>query len=236
MIKMAYGRAGAPWEFNLRDVFRWCKVIVYFQETHWSPEKFVDMIYLQRLRNQTDRDQVAARFLSIFGVDVSVTKFPRFRSSPITIQIGKACLSRKKTSNALLSPYPRGLGRQLEHIGVCVEMNWPCLLVGRSGSGKSKAIRWLASATGNNLRELVLNSSTDATELLGCYEQIDFGRWGQKYLIRIFEHVSEAMSICLSSSAVSRSTISALESQKWALKNNSDADLIKTAEGILSFL
>ena len=32
MVKMAYGRAGAPWEFNLRDVFRWCDVIVNFQE------------------------------------------------------------------------------------------------------------------------------------------------------------------------------------------------------------
>ena len=63
MIKMAYGRAGAPWEFNLRDVFRWCKVVVHFQETHWSPEKFVDMIYLQRLRSQSDREEVIAKFL-----------------------------------------------------------------------------------------------------------------------------------------------------------------------------
>ena len=236
MVKMAYGRAGAPWEFNLRDVFRWCDVIVNFQENNWAPEEFVDMMYLQRLRNQSDRDQVAARFSEIFGVGVSVNNYPKFRSLLTTIQIGKVCLSRKSSSNTISSPYPRGLGRRLEHIGICVEMNWPCLLVGPSGSGKSKTIRWLASATGNNLRELVLNSSTDATELLGCYEQIDFGRWGQKYLSKVLKHVSQAMRVCLTTNDVSRENYSILESKKWALRKQKTTNFVQTVEEILSHL
>merc|ERR1711991_571669 len=64
----------------------------------------------------------------------------------------------------------------------CVEMSWPSLLVGPSGSGKTCAVRWLANITGNSLREIVLNNSTDATELLGCYEQISKKQRRQKYI------------------------------------------------------
>ena len=27
MVNKIYGRQGSPWEFNLRDIFRWCEVM-----------------------------------------------------------------------------------------------------------------------------------------------------------------------------------------------------------------
>lgn len=30
MISMLYGRQGAPWEFNLRDLLRWCECVDSF--------------------------------------------------------------------------------------------------------------------------------------------------------------------------------------------------------------
>ena len=52
-----------------------------------------------------------------------------------------------------------------------VRLRWPVLLVGPSGSGKRRAIRALASATGRQLVEFSATSSTDSTELLGSFEQ-----------------------------------------------------------------
>ena len=54
MVAKKYGRQGAPWEFNLRDVFRWCELLTRRQCGHFDPSKGIDMIYLQRFRCADD--------------------------------------------------------------------------------------------------------------------------------------------------------------------------------------
>ena len=49
------GAAGRPWEFNLRDILRWCELIDS-DPRDASQSFFVDMLYLQRLRSHEDRD------------------------------------------------------------------------------------------------------------------------------------------------------------------------------------
>eukprot|EP00903_Cladosiphon_okamuranus_P014927 g13820.t2 len=79
-----YGRRGSPWEFNLRDVFRWCEVMVREQQplssssstsvsstlvvdtATWEPWLLVDSLYIQRMRTRADRDAVLARFREAF--------------------------------------------------------------------------------------------------------------------------------------------------------------------------
>ena len=58
----------------------------------------------------------------------------------------------------------------------CVLNSWPVALIGASGSGKTSMVRLLAELTNNKLLEFPMTASTDATELLGCFEQIDISR------------------------------------------------------------
>ena len=79
-----YGRRGSPWEFNLRDVFRWCELMITEQscsdghrggdmdvdpdscEARWEPWLVVDTLYVQRMRTEGDRQALLARFKEAF--------------------------------------------------------------------------------------------------------------------------------------------------------------------------
>jgi len=53
------------------------------------------------------------------------------------------------------------------------DLNCPVLLVGNPAVGKRSIIRWLAGAVGMPLQEVPLTPAMDASELLGCFEQVD---------------------------------------------------------------
>lgn len=79
-----YGRRGSPWEFNLRDVFRWCELMLREQDSlpnahsssssraaagadaAWEPWLLVDSLYIQRMRTRADRDAILVRFREAF--------------------------------------------------------------------------------------------------------------------------------------------------------------------------
>lgn len=76
-----YGRRGSPWEFNLRDVFRWCELMLREQSlpssstsgggsrgsgVGWEPWLLVDTLYVQRMRTRGDREAILARFREAF--------------------------------------------------------------------------------------------------------------------------------------------------------------------------
>jgi midasin len=61
----------------------------------------------------------------------------------------------------------------LEVLSLCIEKAWPCILVGPSGSGKTSMIRTLACIIGAPLQEFSMSGDTDATDILGGYEQRD---------------------------------------------------------------
>ena len=115
MVEMKYGIQGSPWEFNLRDVLRWCHLITHFQihrNVPPKPEKFLDLIYLQRFRSTKDRQHVLELFHQVFGYDFSVDLKPYYNISPSHIQIGSSFLPRgsslcspsSETVNLLLLP------------------------------------------------------------------------------------------------------------------------------------
>lgn len=51
-------------------------------------------------------------------------------------------------------------------------MNWMCVLVGRSCTGKTSLVRMLASLLGVSLVEFSVNNSTDTSDLLGGFEKV----------------------------------------------------------------
>lgn len=62
--------------------------------------------------------------------------------------------------------------KHLEAIAKCIEMNWMCILVGKSCTGKTTLVRMLANLLGVNLVEFSVNNSTDTSDLLGGFEKV----------------------------------------------------------------
>lgn len=178
-----YGQLGSPWEFNLRDIFRWCDLVAHsYKETgKVDCDKFVDTIYTQRLRSENDRSLLIERYQECFGKSSNFTKSKKFCISDEHIIVGNGKAER---NGKILTPsdemlngdepfYLRGLLRPLEAITFCVKMKWPCLLVGPPASGKSTVLRILAESCNAKLEEIVLTPSSDVNELIGTFEQID---------------------------------------------------------------
>ncbi|TMW64993.1 hypothetical protein Poli38472_009160 [Pythium oligandrum] len=181
-----YGRLGAPWEFNLRDVFRFCELLQQHDALFSAkPEAllealqyYVHIIYLERMRSQHDREFVARRFEQFFKVKPSNLDNVSLRIEDSFVQIGRAFLPRQDQLRLgrVVPPVFNFLLKPMEALVHCVNLNWPALLVGAPGSGKTSAVRLLAALSGNTLHELGMSAGTDATELLGCFEQVDLGR------------------------------------------------------------
>ena len=56
VVLRRFGARGSPWDFNLRDLFRWCELMQAEQRApHWQPWAFVDALFLQRMRTADDR-------------------------------------------------------------------------------------------------------------------------------------------------------------------------------------
>lgn len=184
MVACKYGRMGAPWEFNLRDVFRFCELLERQQIASGSPEELqalsylVNFIYVERMRTARDRAAISIRFEEFFGVKPMDLRNVSLRVSEEQVAIGSAVLERRARLRVprVSSPLFNFLLKPMEALVHCVNMNWPALLVGPPASGKTSSVRLLAALSGNTLHELGMSAGTDATELLGCFEQVDVGR------------------------------------------------------------
>ncbi|KAJ2805495.1 AAA ATPase midasin, partial [Coemansia guatemalensis] len=185
MVRRQFGAAGAPWEFNLRDVNRLMELAR--AESALGPGRrpaaeAVRMLYVHRMRTPHDRDCVRRLFAEVFGRALE-QPVPPVHVTAELLQIGGAVLPRLPRSaggSALASVSRlRSLHSQLpyaESLARCLEMRWMPILVGAAGTGKTALVRWLAQATGNHLVEFSMNASVDTSELLGGFEQVDVQR------------------------------------------------------------
>ena len=177
-----YGQQGSPWEFNLRDIFRWCQLLQSHGANMDSERaaKFADMLYTQRLRTNHDRSLITKRLHAHFG-DASENSYPRLEITHDHVLIGNTSLKRYLSSSHWLDvptmpkaeSFSQSLLRPMEAVACCIHMDWPCLLVGPSSSGKSVILKTLADSCNVHLETLAMTSSTDVTELIGCFEQTD---------------------------------------------------------------
>ena len=89
-----FGTRGAPWDFNLRDVFRWCELMLAEQQPpHWQPWQFVDSIFLQRMRTEDDRRAVIGLYAATVG-GIDAAHHPELQPSYLVsrerLQVGSA--------------------------------------------------------------------------------------------------------------------------------------------------
>lgn len=59
IVERRWGQKGSPWEFNLRDMFRWCQLMQADQSPgFFSPGQHVALVYSDRMRTEADKAQV----------------------------------------------------------------------------------------------------------------------------------------------------------------------------------
>lgn len=189
----AIGYQGGPWEFNLRDSFRWLHLITR-QHTRLlakSAIDFQDLMILQRLRTTDDIVAVSRLLQSIMQyANRPHDYFSLLGSSFLQVGVGllpkSTALSRSAPQQHFGKPPNR---RYLESMMLCVENNWPCLLVGSSGSGKTYAITQLASILGAEITTIPLNTDMDTVDLIGGYGQAD----PQRNLTDFLKHLKKCL-------------------------------------------
>nr|XP_039270627.1 midasin-like [Styela clava] len=168
-----WGHVGGPWEFNLRDMIRWCELILTAHNGFY-PEKFVYLIYCERLQSVLDRQKMFSSFYEVFGKK-AYRPSCIFHLSSNVLQIGNVTLEREEVvvgDNLDALIFPSRL-HSMEGLMTAIKLGWMCILTGHSGSGKTTLVKTLASLIGHRLRTFSVNSSMDATELLGGFEQMD---------------------------------------------------------------
>lgn len=189
-VERKWGQKGGPWEFNLRDLFRWCQLMQADQSpAFYNPGQHVGLVYADRMRTEADKAQVLSVFRKVFAEDFEPHLGSRqFHITPLNLQVGSSVLQRSGGAPVVLDP-PLSITHQalrpLESLMKCVKMGWMAILVGPSASGKSSLVHLLALLTGHRLRVMAMNSAMDTTELLGGFEQVD--------IIRPWQQVLESM-------------------------------------------
>ncbi|XP_035851556.1 midasin isoform X1 [Sander lucioperca] len=186
-VERRWGQRGSPWEFNLRDLFRWCQLMQADQSPgFYNPGQHVALVYADRMRAEADKAQVLSVFRKVFGEDFEPYSGSRqFHITPLNLQVGLSVLQRSGGAPVALDP-PLSITHQvlrpLESLMKCVEMGWMTILVGPTASAKTSLVRLLALLTGHRLRVMAMNSAMDTTELLGGFEQVDIMRPWQQVL------------------------------------------------------
>lgn len=241
MVDMEFGRNGAPWEFNLRDLIRWFELKLSSTNvfTSMSDADAFEMLYNYRMRTLVDRQCVTELYSRFFKG--SCHKIPMLSLSPQSLSIGNCILERKDDSFSLSdSILLRSSYGPLEMLVKCVEMNWMPILVGPAFSGKTSLVRTLAHLTGNDLVEFSMNAAVDTMELLGAFEQQEVSRYREDVTRSIEKAVRKASQhIVASYSAPAKSIkiLHQLHCKFEALKAKNDAsNFIACSREILDLL
>uniref|UniRef100_A0A1X7TI19 Midasin n=1 Tax=Amphimedon queenslandica TaxID=400682 RepID=A0A1X7TI19_AMPQE len=166
------------WEFNLRDILRWSEVINKNQPIHSSPAESMRLLYTYRLRNKEMRNKVEGLYVECFNEE-SIAPGGLLHLSDDVLQIGGTLAKRGYYRYDDISEHLKILPSQTHLLDVLLRnttMNWMTILVGEGGSGKSSLVRILSTLTGHKLLEYHMNTSTDTSELMGGFEQVNYER------------------------------------------------------------
>lgn len=178
-----FGVLGGPWEFNLRDIFRWCEVISSCLESyrHNGSSQFTEYciansayyLFLCRLRCSEDRSRVMNIFLDSFKFPLEVDINPKVFAGNGFHTIGSSTLFNGNASHT--DKYPYTMTKSQEGIVYCINLHLPVLLVGTTGSSSLNLVKELATLSGNFVDYYSATPATDSSDLLGAFEQIGGG-------------------------------------------------------------
>ncbi|OLY83070.1 Midasin [Smittium mucronatum] len=115
IIERSFAITGSPWEFNLRDIYRWLDITTKYSRSSSKYSypisldqliQFIKLIYVDRLRSKRDRDEMWKLVNQVFGssdeefqmciLSRKNQDYPSTIISPDSLQIGGALISRSK--------------------------------------------------------------------------------------------------------------------------------------------
>lgn len=190
------GADGGPWEINLRDVLRWLDLLTSHHGLmpFVKPDDFLDLLFLQRFRTPEDAAAVSQSLRPYFPQNSSKNYFHSKVEGAIEVGIG--LLPRDRYIGSLRTQ-PVNTGQVdlsiVESVMLCIQNNWPCLLVGTSGSGKTSLIHKLADSVGANVVDISLNPEMDTMDLVGGYEQQNSKRQVASLFRRLKEYTRQTI-------------------------------------------
>nr|CCC89279.1 unnamed protein product [Trypanosoma congolense IL3000] len=186
VVRRTFGVRGSPWEFNLRDILRWARLMEAYDATD-RPCEFVNVLFTQRMRTDIDREMINKLAEKVFGGDAAVAlsaSESHFLVEDNVVLFGGKFLAHRVcqlTSLAEGVPLPLLLPSHTDTVRsllTCAEQNHFCMLVGPSGAGKTYCIRTAATLVGVQLLTFSMNASCDTVDLLGGFNQVE-GKQGQ---------------------------------------------------------
>ncbi|CAL8083642.1 unnamed protein product [Calicophoron daubneyi] len=180
-------QGGGSWEFNLRDLMRWCDLIEKGENYEGTnPGLYVHLLYADRMRTSADKLKIVELWKQVCTqMDckhfVYYHPLGRVRMCSSSLRVGIAGFETKldsvhpvdeKATSLLLLDEHRGV---LEDFLKVMEMGWMAILLGPPGSGKRTLVQIGAMLASQNLVTMALSPSADTVELLGTLEQREAG-------------------------------------------------------------
>jgi len=162
---------GGPWELNLRDLNRWMSLC---QEAKvLDPSIHFNTVIARRFRSEKAKSEALALSHNVFGRTEHESLYHNL--STLYLQVGTAFIKREPNRQPVTTNehIPKPLLAAAKSTVVGLNQNWPVILVGSSGSGKTSLIRSLAALAGAKLDEVSMNADVDTADLIGGYEQYD---------------------------------------------------------------
>ncbi len=178
MVRHSFGIVGRPWEFNLRDVFRWLDLLAADSANRGdvSPRDFVELLYIHRMRTEDDRKCISKIYEDVFGEVFQPAHSSLYSLTFEELRIGFATLPRQPTGLATYSLDSSMKYRLLPYLhSICktLEMGWMPIIVGSDQSDKSEIVRCLCRLLNRELVEMPMNQAVDSMDLVGGFEQRD---------------------------------------------------------------
>lgn len=179
----SFAKIGSPWEFNLRDIFRFC---ILKTSRGLDDGTIAKYLYGLRLRSQIDRITALQTFEDFFGktglsTEREVDFLSQEQSGPRKMlhscPIRQSCCFLKNATC-------------LRGIQECVAMRWPCLLTGAANDSILACVRSLAISCGAPLQEISMTSASDVSELIGSYDHVDVFTDFHKVAKRVLSSIS----------------------------------------------
>lgn len=202
--KKLWGSSGSPWEFNLRDILRWLKLLdTKSISEDIKPYDFLNIIVTQRFRDEADCRKAQILIETIFGKNERKDNY--YQLGKDYLQVNGEIIKRHSliqySNNHNLVPLQSNFNIY-ESVIRCINFNWPVILVGPTNSGKSEIIKFLSSITGAKVLEFSMNSDVDSTDILGGYEQVDLTRKISYVVEELITHLRELLIVNFSSQTV----------------------------------
>ncbi|XP_017069300.1 midasin [Drosophila eugracilis] len=216
VLTMEFGYKGGPYEFNLRDILRWCDLL-HNPKTGYilasSPSSFqsafknflltlyerMQLVYYQRMRCDQDKMYIRNVFSTVFQCDAEqlnqVSDDVALYWTADRVYLNDVVLEREQADVLDLvtrqeqAPLLLDSQRQLlKQIVEAVHMEKPLLLCGSTDSGKTKLIDTLCV-----LSNRLCNTDIIDDSVTGSFQQIDLNR----HLEVIYKKVETLVFACV---------------------------------------